>query len=140
MKIKNDKLVIQITCLVVSVILWMVIMVETNPLYENNYTNIPVTIRNLDALENSNFAMMNTDKDNITVNVKVKGYGEQLDKISKSDFSAYIDVLGYGEGITNAKVEITGQNGVEIVNTYPSQIACNIEGIISKVMDVTVQF
>jgi len=140
MKIKNDKLIIQITCLVVSVILWMVIMVETNPLLDDNYTNIPVTIRNLDALENSNFAMMNTDKDNITVNVKVKGYGEQLNKISKSDFSAYIDVLGYGEGITNAKVEITGPNGVEIVSTYPSQIACNIESIISKVMDVTVQF
>ncbi len=140
MKIKNDKLVIQITCLVVSVILWMIIMVETNPPLENTYTNIPVTIRNLSALENSNLVMLNTDKDNITVNVKVKGYNEQLNKINKSDFSAYIDVLGYSEGITNAKVEIVGPNGVEIANIYPSQIACNIEGIISRVMDVTVQF
>lgn len=140
MKIKNDKLVIQITCLIVSVILWMVIMVETNPPFEDTYTNIPVTIKNLSALGNSNLVMMNTDKDNLTVNVKVKGYNEQLNKISKSDFSAYIDVLGYGEGITNAKVEIVGPNGVEIVSSYPSQIACNIESVISRVMDVTVQF
>ncbi|MFA9422811.1 MAG: YbbR-like domain-containing protein [Sedimentibacter sp.] len=140
MKIKNDKLVIQITCIVVSVILWMIIMVETNPPLENTYTNIPVTIKNLSALENSNLIMMNIDKDNITVNVKVKGYNDQLNKITKSDFSAYIDVLGYGEGLTNAKVEIVGPNGIEISNTYPSQIACNIESVISRVMDVTVQF
>lgn len=140
MKIKNDKLVIQITCLIVSVILWMVIMVETNPPFEDTYTNIPVTIKNLAALGNSNLVMMNTDKDNLTVNVKVKGYNEQLNKISKSDFSAYIDVLGYSEGITNAKVEIVGPSGVEIVSSYPSQIACNIESVISRVMDVTVQF
>lgn len=140
MKIKNDKLVIQVTCLVVSVILWIIIMVETSPLLENTYTNIPVTIRNLSALENSNLVMMNTDKDNLTVSVKVEGYGEQLNNIKKGDFTAYIDVYGYGEGITNAKVEISGPSGVEIVNTYPTQIACNIERIISRVMDVTVQY
>nr|WP_300091615.1 CdaR family protein [Sedimentibacter sp.] len=140
MKIKNDKLVIQVTCLIVSVILWIIIMVETSPLLENTYTNIPVTIKNLSALENSNLVMMNTDKDNLTVSVKVEGYGEQLNNIKKGDFTAYIDVYGYGEGITNAKVEISGPSGVEIVNTYPSQIACNIERIISRVMDVTVQY
>ncbi|MEL7604544.1 hypothetical protein SDC9_62495 [bioreactor metagenome] len=140
MKIKNDKLVIQVTCLVVSVILWIIIMVETSPLLNTTYTNIPVTIKNLSALENSNLVMMNTDKDNLTVSVKVEGYGEQLNNIKKGDFTAYIDVYGYGEGITNAKVEISGPSGVEIVNTYPSQIACNIERIISRVMDVTVQY
>lgn len=140
MKIKNDKLIIQVTCLVVSVILWIFIMVETSPLLENTYTNIPVTIKNLSALENSNLVMMNTDKDNLTVSVKVEGYGEQLNNIKKGDFTAYIDVYGYGEGITNAKVEISGPSGVEIVNTYPTQIACNIERIISRVMDVTVQY
>lgn len=140
MKIKNDKLVIQVTCLIVSVILWIIIMVETSPLLNTTYTNIPVTIKNLSALENSNLVMMNTDKDNLTVSVKVEGYGEQLNNIKKGDFTAYIDVYGYGEGITNAKVEISGPSGVEIVNTYPSQIACNIERIISRVMDVTVQY
>lgn len=140
MKIKNDKLVIQVTCLIVSVILWIIIMVETSPLLNTTYTNVPVTIKNLSALENSNLVMMNTDKDNLTVSVKVEGYGEQLNNIKKGDFTAYIDVYGFGEGITNAKVEISGPNGVEIVNTYPSQIACNIERIISRVMDVTVQY
>ena len=33
-----------------------------------------------------------------------------------------------------------GPSGVEIASVYPTQIACNIEGVISKVMDVTVQF
>lgn len=140
MKIKNDKILIQITCLVVSVILWMFIMVETNPPFEQYYNSIPVTIKNLSALENSNLVLMNSDKDHFTVNVKVKGTSDQFTNIANSDFSAYIDLLGFSEGITNAKIEVSGPSGLEITNFYPSQIACNIESIISKVMDVDVQY
>lgn len=140
MKIKNDKLLIQITCLIISVILWIFIMVQTNPIQDGNFANVPVTIKNLNALENANLALMNSDKDHLTVNVRVKGTIDQISKYNKNDFAAYIDVLGYTEGVTNAKVEVSGPNGIEIISTYPSQIVCNIEGIISKIMDVTVQF
>jgi YbbR domain-containing protein len=140
MKIKNDKILIQITCLVVSVVLWIFIMVEDNPLQEKNIVNVPVTIKNLSALENNNLVLMNSDKDHFTVTVKIKGSINQITNISKSDFSAYIDVLGFSEGITNAKIEISGPSGVEISSTYPSQIPCNIESIISKIMDVSVQY
>lgn len=139
MKIKNDKLLIQATCLTVSIVLWIIVMYVTNPKLDNPYTNIPVKIRNLSTLESSNLIMMNQDKENLTVTVKATGLTEQLNKISSRDFSAYIDVLGFNEGIQNAKVEVVGPNGVEIVSVYPSQIACNIEGIVSKVMDVSVQ-
>jgi YbbR domain-containing protein len=140
MKIKNDKILIQITCLIVSIVLWMFIMVDTNPPQEKTFTNVPITIKNLNALENSNYVLMNSDKDHLTVSVKVKGSIDEISKLSRSDFSAYIDVLGFTEGITNAKIEVSGPSGIEITNTYPSQIPCNIESIISKVMDVTVQF
>ncbi|WP_313343547.1 CdaR family protein [Sedimentibacter sp.] len=140
MKIKNDKIIIQITCLVVSVVLWAIIMIDTKPPMKETINSVPVTIRNLSALENSNLIMMNSDKDNLTINVNVEGSPDQVSKLKRGDFSAYIDVLGFPEGITNAKVEITGPSGVEILSTYPAQIACNIEGVISKVMDVTIQY
>lgn len=140
MKIKNDKIIIQITCLIVSIVLWMFIMIDDNPLQEKTIPNVPITIKNLTALENSNLVLMNSDKENLTVIVKVKGTIDEISKLSKSDFSAYIDVYGYTEGITNAKIDISGPSGIEVTNTYPAQIACNIESIISKVMDVTVQF
>jgi len=140
MKIKNDKIIIRMTCLIVSVVLWVFIIIQTNPPLTQPYTNIPVIIKNLSALEKSNLVLMNSDKDHLTVNVKVTGTREQINKISKSDFSAYIDVLGFSEGIRNAKIEITGPSGVEIISTNPSQIVCNIESIISKVMDVDVQY
>lgn len=138
MKIKNDKLFIQITCLIVAIVLWMTVMLVTNQTLEGTYTNISVTIRNLSTLENSNLVMMQ-DKENITVTVKATGLTDQLDKISSRDFTAYIDVLGFKEGITPAKVEVVGPSGVDIVSISPSQIACNIEGVISKVMEVSVQ-
>jgi len=140
MKIKNDKLVIQITCLIVSIVLWMTVMLVTNQTLEQSYPNVAVSVRNLPALENSNLVLMSPDKDNITVTIKATGLTEQLNSISSRDFTAYIDVLGFKEGVTNAKVEVVGPSGIDIVSVYPQQIACNIEGVISKVMDVSVQF
>ncbi len=140
MKIKNDKIIIRITCLAVSIALWMFIMVVDNPVRDGNIYNVPVTIKNLNALENSNLVLMNSDKDHLTITVRVKGTLDQISKLKSGDFSAYIDVIGLPEGITNAKVEVSGPSGVEVVNTNPSQIVCNIESIISRVMDVTVQY
>lgn len=137
---KNDRLTIKIACLIVAIIMYIMIMVETNPLLEKSITNVNVTVKNISVLENSNLILMNPDKNNITISFKVKGYGENLNKLTKNDFSATIDLLGYKEGITNAKVEVIGPSGIEIENIYPSQIACNIESIISRVMDVTAQF
>jgi YbbR domain-containing protein len=140
MKIKNDRLFIQTTCLIVAIGLWLTVMLVTNQTLEETFPNVPVTIRNLSSLENSNLVMMNQDKENITITVKVTGLTEQLNKISSRDFSAYIDVLGFKEGVTTAKVEVVGPNGVEVKSIYPSQIACNMEGIVSKVMDVAVKY
>ncbi|MDF2677156.1 MAG: hypothetical protein K0Q97_1473 [Bacillota bacterium] len=139
-KMRNDKIFVQIACLIVSVALWVMVMIDINPILEDTYTNVPVTVRNLSALENSNMAFMNSDRDNLTVNIKVSGYGTQLNNIKKSDFSAYIDVLGFSEGTTNANVVILGPNGVKIESYYPSQITCKIDSVISKVMDVKVNY
>lgn len=140
MKIKNEKLFIQIACLICAVVLWVIVMVQTNPILSDTITNVPVNIKNLSALEGSNMVLMNSDKDNLTVNIKVKGTGEQLNKINKSDFTAYIDVLGLGEGTRNVKVDVSGPNDIEIGDHYPSQIACVVESVISKVMDVDIQY
>ena len=139
MKIKNDKIAIQIACLIAAIALWMTVMLVTNQTLEKPYPNVSVAIRNLSALENSNLVIMNPDKENITVTIKATGLTEQLNSISSRDFSAYIDVLGFAEGTRNAKVEVIGPSGVDIVSVYPAQIACSVEGVISKVMDVTVQ-
>lgn len=140
MKIKNDKILIQIICLIASVGLWVFVMMQTKPLQETLITNVPVVIKNLNELESSNMVLMNSDKDHLTVTVKVKGNIDQISKLKNSDFSATIDVLGFAEGVTNAKVDVVGPGGVEVTNVSPSQITCSVEGIISRVMDVTVQY
>lgn len=139
-KMKNDKIFVQIACLIVSVALWVMVMIDMDPKLEKNFTNVPVTVRNLTALESANMAFMNNDKENLTVNIKVRGYGSQIKSLSKSDFSAYIDVLGFSEGTSNANVVILGPNGIQIESYYPSQIACKIDSVISKVMDVNVNY
>lgn len=140
MKIKNDKILIQIACLVCAVVLWVIVTIQKNPLQESTITNVHVNIKNLQALENSNMVLMNSDKDNLSVNVTIKGYADDLTKIVRNDINAYIDVLGFQEGTRYAKVEILGPGNVEIAGVFPSQIACVVESVVSRVMDVNIQY
>jgi len=140
MKIKNDKIIIQVTCLIVSVILWALIMINDQVHMTETIKSVPVTIQNLSALENSNLVLMNPDKDNFTVNINVEGQPNVISSLKRGDFSAYINVYGFVEGISNATIEIIAPNGVKVLNTSPTHIACNIEGVISKVIDVTIQY
>lgn len=140
MKIEKDKLLIKITCLIVSIGLWVFVMIQDDHQQDNSIPNVPVTIKNLKVLESSNMALINPDVDNLTVSVRVRGNIDKIKNLKSSDFSVSINVLGFKEGITNAKVDVVGPNGIEIVGTSPSQISCNVEGIISRVMDVTVQY
>ncbi|WP_312700594.1 CdaR family protein [Sedimentibacter sp.] len=140
MKIKNDKIIIQVTCLIVSVILWALIMINDQVHMTDTIKSVPVTIQNLSALENSNLVLMNPDKDNFTVNINVEGQPNVISSLKRGDFSAYINVYGFVEGISNATIEIIAPNGVKVLNTSPTHIACNIEGVISKVIDVTIQY
>jgi len=140
MKIKNDKILIQITCLIISIGLWVFVMIQTKPIQDRTVTNVPVVVKHLTELENSNLVLMNSDKEHLTINVVVKGSIDQIKDLKNSDFSASIDVLGFPEGVNNAKVDVVGPSGVEIVGNNPSHITCNVESIISRVMDVTVQY
>lgn len=140
MKIKNDNLIIRVICLIISIVFWVMIMIDTDPKQTMTITDIPIAIRNLPSLENTNLVLMNQNTDNFIANVTISANIAQLNKVSRNDFTAYIDVLGFQEGTTNAEVKIFGPSGVEIKTKSPTYIACDIDSIISRVMDVTVQY
>lgn len=140
MKVKNDKIFIQIICLLLAVILWVFVMGEMNPKIDKDIASIPVRIRNENVLEESALAFVDKEKENYTIDLKVTGYRDNLVGINKDEVTAYIDVLGYSEGTNKVPVEIELPEGVEIKEYSPKQILCNMEAIITKNIDVEVIF
>lgn len=140
MKVKNDKILIQIACVCIAIVLWANVIIEENPKMENTITTIPISVKNISALEQSNMVFMD-DIDDFTVNVRISGYREELLKISKKDITATIDLLGnFTEGTNKIQVDVNVPGNVELIDYSPKYLTCKIESVISKTLDVQVKY
>lgn len=137
MKIKNDKIIIKIICALVAVILWALVMIETNPIIEKDINNISVTINGLSYLEKNEKTLMD-NKDGYKINIKLRGKNEDLVKITSKDIVANVDVSSLNVGSNKVSVTIGQIPNVEIVGT--NYITCNVEDVISASLDVFVKF
>lgn len=137
MKIKNDKILIQSICLLLAVILWIFVMEEMNPKTDRELTGIPVTIKNESSLEESGLTLV--DQKVSTIDVTLYGYSQDLAKVKKDDIKAYIDVYGRKEGPNQIRVKIEVPEGLE-ADSNPEEIACNIEALVTKTLDVEVVY
>ncbi len=138
MKIKHDRILIQLICLFLAVILWVFVMDSNNSKADDPVTGIPVAIRNEALLENSGLTLV--EQKVSTIDVTLTGYRSDLLNIKKEDIKAYIDVSGRKEGLNQISVIIEPLEGVEIKDYTPKEIACNIEALVTKTLDVEVAY
>ncbi len=141
MKIKNDKIVIQVICALVAVGLWMLVMIDKNPMGDRTFNKIPVTINNIEALNrgDTKYVIMNDSKA-FTVNVSVKGLYEDLLKLQSKDIKAAAEITDFNEGSNSFVVEIELPKDMELKTVSPRYITCTIEEIVSVPVDVYVQY
>ncbi len=143
MKVKNDKILIQVICALVAVGMWVLVMVDKNPLNEKTFNKIPVTIKNTEALTkgSASYTLME-NKDSFTVNVKVKGLHNDLLKLQSKDIKATAEITDFKEGINSllVEVEIPNSNDMKVEVVSPKSITCTIEQIVSVSVDVRVQY
>jgi len=141
MKIKNDKIIIQVICALVAVGLWVLVMIDKNPMGEKPFYRIPVTIKNVEALtRGSTSYMLMENKDSFTVNVKVKGLYNDLLKLQAKDIKATAEITDFKEGLNSLLVEIEVPNEMKVDVITPKYITCTIDQIVSVSVDVLVQY
>jgi len=142
MKIKNDKIIIQVICALVAVGLWVLVMIDKNPMGEKPFYRIPVTIKNVEALtRGSTSYMLMENKDSFTVNVKVKGLYNDLLKLQAKDIKATAEITDFKEGLNSLVVEVEiPNNDMKVDVISPKNITCTIDQIVSVSVDVLVQY
>lgn len=140
MKIEKDKIMIQSICLLLALALWIFVMVEINPKIDKDFVSVPVSIRNEQVLADNGFAIVDPEKENYTIDIKVSGYRSDLIEISQEDIVAYIDVLGYVEGDRRIPIELKVPDGIEIKERSREHILTKVEQIITKPLDVVVKY
>lgn len=96
-KIQTKKFWGKIACALLAFLMWIYVSYDENPNSTNTYTNIPVTISGIAALESRNITVLSSD---IQIAVKISGARNVLSRLSKSDINAVVDVsniTGIGE-------------------------------------------
>ena len=140
MKIKNDKIIIQVICALVAVGLWVLVMIDKNPMNEKQFYKIPVAIKNIEALtKGSTDYMLMENKDSFTVNVKVSGLHNDLLNLQAKDIKATAEITDFKEGLNSLLVEVEVPNEMKVNVVSPKYITCTIDQIVSVSVDVRVQ-
>ena len=128
---------IKILALLLSVMIWLVVVSIDNPVKDQSFTQIPVTVLNGDVFEASGQAYELADSSS-TVTVVVRAERSVLSQLSRDDFSATIDMNNY----SNGRVPITvraNRLSDKIVSVTPrtAYAAVDVEELGSKAIGIS---
>ena len=88
---------LKVLALVLAVMIWLVVVSIDNPVKDQNFTQIPVTVLNGDVFEAAGQSYELEDSSS-TVTVTARAERSVLSQLSRDDFSATIDMTNYSNG------------------------------------------
>lgn len=136
--VKNkDRLLIQIFCVIAALVTWLYVVDQMNPVTEKEIDLVPVILQNTEKLEMAGLVVADVDTDGI--NMIIEGFRNDIINIETNDINVYVDVTGYNEGLNKIPVEITLPDGYRLVDYSPKQVLCELEAIVNKSIDLTVE-
>ncbi len=141
MKIKNDKIVVHIVCVVAAIVFWAIIMIGKNPLNSKYFYKVPVTVKDAEGLKKGDIEyILMENKDSFTVDVKVTGLNTDLSKLTAKDIKASATMLSnFNEGTNSLLVTVEAINDMKAEVVSTKYIKCNIEQIVTVPVNVVVK-
>lgn len=130
----------KILSLVIAIGLWLMVINIENPMEIRGYS-IPITFENQEVIETNGFILSNQEElDNLHILVKIRGQRLTLDRITRNDLKATVDlqnVVNMDDSTEEGSfpVEITLPTFAESVCTVqskqPSEVPLSVEKITS---------
>ncbi len=88
---------LKLLALILAIMIWLVVVSIDNPLKDQNFTQIPVTVLNGEVFEAEGKSFELADSSS-TVTVTVRAERSVLSQLSRDDFSATVDMTNYSNG------------------------------------------
>lgn len=137
---KNQKqqIIIKICCVIAAFGLWLYITSVLNPV-KNYKKNIPVTIINEDALEQSRLALVPDQKPYVTLTLK--GTINDIYSVSEDQFKVVVDLGAYvtKKGENNIPVQIQqSPDNIKILNSDNLWVKITLDDLVEKTVPLKV--
>lgn len=120
--LKNNK-ANMVIALIIAIVLWVYVLAN-NPETTAVVRDVPITITNLEQLENDGLTVLSMDYE--TVNVTVSGQRTSVN-LSSQDFSVTIDVEGLREGENVVRLEAKGPSDVSIKSISSEKVKVTVD-------------
>ena len=127
---KKDKQLI-IMSIIVAIFMWAFVMTTTNPSLTKTMRNVPLSIRNLENIQNQGYELVGKDQVE-SVNVKVEASRSDILNIDNEDLVASVDLQSPSEGIRSLNINVDTPPGVKVVDIEPKKVNLRIEKVIEK--------
>lgn len=127
---KKDKQLI-IMSIIVAIFMWAFVMTTTNPSLTKTMRNVPLSIRNLENIQNQGYELVGKDQVE-SVNVKVEASRSDILNIDNEDLVASVDLQSPSEGIRSLNINVDTPTGVKVVDIEPKKVNLRIEKVIEK--------
>lgn len=129
--------------LVMSLILWVFVTINTNPTETAPYNDIPLDVRGLSpglVIVDENGIPRPSQQELAPVSVIVETDRATLEELSPGDLEAFVDLSERGAGAHTVEVNIEStRSGVRFVSVTPSSIPIRLERIITRTVPVTIE-
>lgn len=135
-KLMNRNFAAKLISIFFAMILWLYVMSVVNPVITNEVLNVPAQLMNESILRQSDLVVFGQPEP--AVRVRITGNRDQVQRITRENIEARIDLRGYTEGTNSIPIEVIVPAGVE-VDWSPKFATIELERIVSKQKEVVVQ-
>jgi YbbR domain-containing protein len=138
--LEND-LVLKIISVLIGILIWFVVLDQQNPMSEHTLS-VPLRT-NREVLAVKNISLVSSTIPD-AINVVIKGRKQRLEKVSASDFHAFLDFSGI-ESTEQATMNIpipqyNGDQDIIITDVYPKSVRISLEKIIRREFPINIKW
>lgn len=130
---RNKKLNM-VVALVVSMILWMYVIGDSDPLINKKFEAMPIQLINMESLASNNLAIDSIETE--TIDVLVEGKKSILKDVSKDDFKIIADLYGRHNGKNYVSLDVQTPRGVKVSEKSKDKILVDIGVLVSASREV----
>lgn len=135
-KLMNRNLAAKLISVFFAMILWLYVMSVINPRITSEVLNVPVQLMNESIIRQSGLVVFGQPE--INIRVRLSGNRDQVQRVTRENIDARIDLRGYTEGTNSIAIEVNVPGGVD-VDWSPKFATIELERIVSKQKEVAVE-
>lgn len=132
-RLLNSDLMVKILAVFIAVALWVYVVNEENPLVPMPIKAVVVHVADVTP------GYTVTDFEPKTVDIKVRGRRDLIERLNRADFNAYVEIEGLGPGDQVVPVKVTSPYGVQVVEVNPDVVKVRLDVLVKRDVPVEVR-